>query len=247
MGDFMSDGPGRSRSRRCSVLFFRCIAIFVLIAAGAETYGQSASTAHLPSVGPLSTTTVAELLTEEARLHDVSPSAKALAETAVEVATQAATRRLTTHPRDLESVLSVLHAINSALAGQNFLQPPREDLWVHTLGEAMTPHAVDDPDVQEGLQYAENAARLPFIDRSKPMRWVDCDMGSLFFIAVGQRLGWDIRLAALPHHNYVRWHVSPSLIVNWDWSASASLPDADYREQVPLGDHGWLRFLGQIS
>jgi hypothetical protein len=184
-----------------------------------------------------SRTTVAELLIEEKRLREVPPSAASLAETAVEVATQAAARRLTAHPRDRVSALSALKAIQSALAGQNFLQPPREDLWVHTLSEAMTPHAIDDPDVQEGLRYPENTARLPFIDRSKPIHWVECDMGSLFFIAVGQRLGWDIRLAALPRHNYVRWHVSPSLIVNWDWSAGASRPDTYYREQVPLADH----------
>lgn len=57
-------------------------------------------------------------------------------------------------------------------------------------------------------------------------------MGSQFFLAVGERLGWDIRLVELPRHNFVRWHLSDSTKVNWDWVQGQSIDDDVYLPAV---------------
>lgn len=188
-----------------------------------------------PQAGvPFPKTIVAELLIEEKRIHDVPPSVSTLAEKAVEAAAQAGSA-ISAHPKDRATALRALQAMNNALAGLNFLQPPREDLWVHTLSQALTPHPISDPNVKEGI--ADDLPRQPYIDQSQPFYWVECDMGSLFLIAAGERLGWDIRLAAMPLHNYVRWHVSDSEVVNWDWTDGESFDDSHYREEVSDAAH----------
>jgi tetratricopeptide (TPR) repeat protein len=59
----------------------------------------------------------------------------------------------------------------------------------------------------------------------------------LLFVAVGERLGWDIRLVAVPHHNFVRWHLSKSEEINWDWTDSGSLPDSQYLRRSEATPH----------
>jgi hypothetical protein len=177
---------------------------------------------------PYSTTTVSYLLAMEISVHrPVSQATQRLAESAIEAATEAAAAE-GAKPKDRESALHALGAIQRELNRNNFLQPPREDLWRHTLSEALVPHDPMEKDVAEGLAYHENQSRLGFVDRNRPFYWVDCDMGSLLFVSVGERLGWDIRLAAVPHHNYVMWRVSAAEIVNWDWSSGRSVPDSVY-------------------
>jgi hypothetical protein len=71
---------------------------------------------------------------------------------------------------------------------------------------------------------------------NNPLYYVDCDMGSQLFVALGEMLGWDIRLAEIPKHNFVRWHLSQSEAVNWDWSDCVSRNDDAYRARVPASD-----------
>src|ERR1700722_13376542 len=129
-----SERRNRARTSYYGALVRHSTAIVVLLVGGAATDARTATIPQAPTVGSFGTTTVAELLNEESHLHDVAPAVSALAERAVEIATQAG-RGAPAHPRDRESALRALKAINSALAALNFLQPPREDLWVHTLGE----------------------------------------------------------------------------------------------------------------
>jgi hypothetical protein len=218
---------------RHSATSFSSVLSVALLASGSTPRCWGATPPPQASV-PFAKTIVAELLMEEKRIHDVPPSVSTLAERAVEAAAQAGSA-ISALPKDRETALRALQAMNNALARLNFLQPPREDLWVHTLGEALTPHPISDPNVQEGI--ADDRPRQPYIDRSQPFYWVECDMGSLFLIAAGERLGWDIRLAAVPLHNYVRWHLSGSEVINWDWTDGESYGDSHYRDEVSDAEH----------
>jgi len=188
---------------------------------------------------PYEQTTVAELLRQEIQIHALPPDMISLAKAAVETSASAA-ERVSRLPADRQTALRALGEINIQLARMNFLQPLSEDLWANALSEALTPHDANDSAVVLALESSENQARRPYFDPHKPAYWVQCQTGALFFIAVGERLGWDIRLASMPLHNYVRFHLSNGQIVNWDWTDSRSLPDDYYRRQLPAGDH-WVR------
>lgn len=210
-----------------SVLARTCVLLLLVIATQ-----QSAVQAADDNVSSIEATTAYKLLSVEREVRDVPASAEALFRLVVADATEAAadTRR---HPRSREEALAVLEAIQVALTRHNFLQPSDEKDWPQTMGSALIPLKSGDERIPPALDYYRNERRLPYLDATQPMYFVDCDMGAQFFIAVGERLGWDIRLVEIPKHNFVRWHLSETSFVNWDWTRWGSVDDEDYRGELP--------------
>jgi hypothetical protein len=177
--------------------------------------------------GPIESTMAFQLLKLEQSVRQVPSDVDALFRTALADATASALR-VKRSPRTKDEAVAVLNAIQVALAKHNFLQPPDEKDWPQTLGIALTQRSLSAAELEEVLRDHNNVERAKHIDRAKPFYFVDCDMGSQFFIAVGERLGWDIRLVEVPRHNFVRWHLSESVRVNWDWTRWGTSEDSSY-------------------
>lgn len=193
-------------------------------------------------VKPVEATMAYELFTLERGVRQVPPDAEKLFRSAISDATTAAlqTHR---HPRTRDETVAVLEAIQVALAKHNFVQPPEEKDWPDTIGIALKPLSFTPEELRGILSHPNNARRVKYLDLAKPLYYVDCDMGSQLFMAVGERLGWDVRLVELPQHNFVRWHLSESIKVNWDWTRWGSNDDVDYLGAIPPSEDPRLRAL----
>lgn len=151
-----------------------------------------------------------ELMTIElqARPGEVPPAAPELLRQVLADAVSAAAVTAKKHPpKTRANALVILRAIHEVLIEHRFEQPPSKNDWPDTMGQALKPRTL------EPLLY-----------------YVDCDMAAQFFISVGQRLGWDIRLVeANETHLFVRWHLRSGETVSWDWTHNGSMDDAYYR------------------
>ena len=214
------------------------------------TIGSSiAGATELSSVGkgeikPIESTTAFQMLELEFAVREKIPDkdkTRALLVSAIENATLAAqTHRM---PRTKEEALPILEAIQVALVKHNFIQPLEQKDWPQTLGAALTPRTLTEEEKKRLLLYARNVRRVRFLNLSAPLYFVDCDMGAQFFIAVAERLGWDMRLVEVPLHNFVRWHISENVKVNWDWTRWESSDDAIYGREVPVSEDPRLKAL----
>ena len=177
--------------------------------------------------GPLESTSAYKLLKLEGSVRQIPPDAMALLRGVLDDATNAAIQKYR-HPQTPAEAIAALEAIQLALVKHNFIQPPEEKDWPNTIGIAFEPLQLSAAELDALLAFSDNVVREPYVDRAKPFYFVDCDMGSQLFMAVGERLGWDIRLVELPQHNFVRWHLTGNIKINWDWTHGQSIADSDY-------------------
>lgn len=178
-------------------------------------------------INPVESTTAYKLFTKEKTVRTVDTKAEKLLLDVLNDATTAASQK-NRNPRTKEEVLSVFEAIQMSLVKHNFVQPPEQRDWPNTIGIAFKPLNLTPEARKRIINFYSNKPREKFLDPSKPLYYVDCDMGSQIFLSVGERLGWDIRLVELPQHNFVRWHLSDSVKINWDWVAGRSIDDGSY-------------------
>jgi len=160
-------------------------------------------------------------------VRPVPDGVEKFAKVLIDDATQAAIQT-NRDPKTREDILNVFGAIQLALVKHNLLQPSQEKDWPQTLGIALTPLSLTQQEMDRELSFSINNRRKSHFDMTKPFYYVDCDMGSEIFLAVGERQGWYIRLVGLPQHEFVRWHLSNTSKVNWDWVLGSSLKDSEY-------------------
>ena len=124
--------------------------------------------------------------------------------------------------------------VSTALAERNFIQPVARAEWVNSLGEAFRPIGPTDPRVSTYLAHDQNAQRRPFVDRSKPFYFVDCDMAALLILSVAQMAGFDLSLVHVPSHEFVRWQGRGGSFANWDWTNWGSYDEDYYRRRYAV-------------
>jgi hypothetical protein len=61
--------------------------------------------------------------------------------------------------------------------------------------------------------------------------YMDCDVLCFVHMAVGEVAGFELKLADVPAHNFVRCHLDDQTYFNWEMTVSLA----------PLFCHGWLR------
>jgi tetratricopeptide (TPR) repeat protein len=201
---------------------------------------NAAALANSGAIKPIESTMAYDLLTQEQKVRQIPKDAEKLFRAVI---TDATTRAVQTNqqPQTKAEALAVLEAIQLALVKHNFLQPREEKDWPQTLGIALTPLTLTVEARKRVLSSLSNISRAKHVDLAKPFYYVDCDMGAQLFLAVGERLGWDIRLVEIPDHNFVRWHLSDSIKVNWDWTLGHSLEDKHYLSSIPQSEDVRLR------
>jgi hypothetical protein len=193
-----------------------------------------------PDLLPVEGTSAYRLLQLEATVRAVPAGALPLLHQVINDGSIAAAKT-NPNPKSRTEALATLMAIQVALERHNFLQPIMRKDWPQTIGTALTPLNLTALQLADHLADPDNARRLPNLDRTKPMYWVDCDMGASLFLAIGERFGWNTRLVEVPSHNFVRWTLSTGETVNWDWTHGESRSDDAYHLDGELGQHQRLR------
>jgi hypothetical protein len=156
-------------------------------------------------------------------------------------------------PRSRREVIDVFDAIQIALAEHNFVHPISQDTREYTIGDALEPQRLSREERARLLAPGSvNGFRARYIDPTKPLYFADSAIGSLLFISVGQRMGWDIRLVTVPGHSFVRWYGRSFDPVNWDWTAGSPSSDDYYSTQTGRLYRDWrerrrYRYLAGLS
>jgi hypothetical protein len=123
----------------------------------------------------------------------------------------------------------ILLTIDDILIRHNFLQPTVESDLTETMSDALTPRNLAPEEIQHQLLYHSNSRRSGRIDLLKPIFYVDCDIGSFFYIAIAEQLGIDLRLVEVPRHNFVRWHFSENDYLEWETILGEEIPQGAYQ------------------
>lgn len=57
----------------------------------------------------------------------------------------------------------------------------------------------------------------------------DCDIGSLIYFSIGEKIGLPIYIVEAPGHNFVRWELNNHEHINWDVNTGKDYSDDDFR------------------
>lgn len=177
---------------------------------------------------PLERTLSYEMLQIESSVRSVQRDKTVVLKSALDRATYAAAAKYTT-PRNRRQAIDSLDAIQIAFAEHNFILPISRRDWKDTIGDALEPLNLTREQRRQLLAPGEvNGFRARYINPVRPLYFVNDAIGSQLIMSVGQRFGWDMRLVSADDRYFVRWHVSPGLSVNWDWTAGGPTRNDDY-------------------
>lgn len=113
----------------------------------------------------------------------------------------------------IDEAREILQSIERVVTSMNFVCSIPYYL-VHSFSEGLFPRALDSK-----LVYApENDLRRSHIlsNEDEDFSHVDCDLGSLLYLCIGEALGIPLCMVEVPQHNFVRWRLNESLHLNWD-------------------------------
>lgn len=202
-----------------SCLGFACWAVAILL---------SSSPAQSAAPLPVEQTLAFQMLTLERQARPLPPETETLLR---QVLADGLASAGTSPPSNSREFTAFAERVAVSLAKHNFIQPLVEEDWPNSIGQSLTPVPADHPRARAYVDYSNNAPRRPYLDLTKPLHLLDCDMGSMLIMSVAQMAGFDLNLVEVPKHNFVRWHGPGGTAVNWDWTYWSSIPDADYAAQ----------------
>ncbi|HEU0134360.1 MAG TPA: hypothetical protein VFR28_06020, partial [Allosphingosinicella sp.] len=166
-----------------------------------------------------------EMLRIEQGTHSIPPQSEALLKRVLADGYRAGGGKV---PATGTAFVAFAERVAISMARNNLLQPAPNDGEPNSLGTGLTPLPATAAEVQAALDETYNEPRLAYLDQSKPLYLVDCDMGAMLLMSVAQMTGFELSLVEVPEHNFVRWHGPGSERVNWDWTFWASKQDDFY-------------------
>lgn len=112
-----------------------------------------------------------------------------------------------------EQAQSILQKIEQILISMNFVCTI-PDYLVSTFAQGLLTRPLDPIVINNN----ENDLRRNHINAhiDELFSHIDCDLGSLLYLSLGEKLGIPICMVEIPDHNFVRWRLSDSLHLNWD-------------------------------
>lgn len=97
-----------------------------------------------------------------------------------------------------------------------------------------------------------NARRLPWMRANQrdggTFCFFDCDLASIVYVTVAERLGLPVFAVEVPGHTFVRWQSHP-VTLNWDPNDGMVYPDDYYVRtwHVPSANGTWPRYFENLS
>lgn len=127
------------------------------------------------------------------------------------------------------TALSFFQAVDQALIRGNVIFPPEGS--VDFFREGLKGRVLSDTEFRQALNILGNRRREPWMQASRSIQeevyFFDCDLASVFYVAVAERLDLPVFLVESPGHNFVRWE-STDLHLNWDPNDGMLYPDDFY-------------------
>jgi len=113
----------------------------------------------------------------------------------------------------IDQARAILQQIEQVIIAMNFVCTI-PDFLVSTFAQGLLPRALD-PVV---INNSENDLRRVQISAhsGEMFSHVDCDLSSLLYVSIGEKLDIPLCMVEIPNHNFVRWRLSDSLHLNWD-------------------------------
>jgi hypothetical protein len=124
-------------------------------------------------------------------------------------------------PTEAEHVLKV---IDSVLTEQHFIVC----IKIEELSTALTPTKTSLLTCAPYLP----GYRISFL-RSHPNDDyfpIDCDLGAILYLSIGEILQLPLSLVEVPNHNFVRWNFADYSYFNWDNNSGRVFPDDAFRQ-----------------
>jgi hypothetical protein len=124
--------------------------------------------------------------------------------------------------------LAVLLEIDRILAEHSVIYPPGD--WIDTLGDGLEPHRLSDQDALAAISHAHTDRRKRLIreHQSEVFYYMDCDILSFMYMAIGEVIGFDLKLVETPHHNFVRYLLDEHDYIDWETTWPMETSDAVY-------------------
>lgn len=127
---------------------------------------------------------------------------------------------------DIDDVTHILKTIDSLLIEQFFIICVR----VHRFSDALTPKKMDKFECVKS--YHEYGASFYNNYPDSKYYGIDCDLGSLLYLSIGEVLNLPLRFVEVPEHNFIRWEFTDKTYVNWDTNKGRVISDDDYRNGI---------------
>ena len=126
---------------------------------------------------------------------------------------------------DEDEAIRALKTIETVLVENHFL------LHIHTyrLHEMLTPQ----PARRQRL-YSQERIDFYYAHQDDLFYHFDCDLGSLVFLGIGERMGLPIKFVEVPGHNFVRWRFEDGSYINWDTNTARTVTDDQFRRGESL-------------
>lgn len=117
----------------------------------------------------------------------------------------------------------VLQTIDSVLTEQHFLVC----IIVDRLSEALTPKKLEQFSCYKYLP----GYRREFCERRPDSLYygVDCDLGAMLYVSIGEVLNFPLKLIEVPAHNFVRWRFADNSYLNFDNNTGLIYADDSFR------------------
>ena len=137
-------------------------------------------------------------------------------------------------------------AVDAALIESNVIFPPQGHMEL--LREALTPRVLSEEEFRHAGRQLANLRRRVQLESGYGLGgkffFFDCDLASVLYVAVAEKLGQPVFMVELPGHNFVRWQ-SPQVYLNWDPNDGVSLSDEAYANhwRVTPGDAATMGYL----
>lgn len=150
------------------------------------------------------------VLTEDSRAETIQPSIfDRLDDIISHVETAVTVGTVTT----VNQARAVLQQIEQVIIAMNFACTI-PDYLVSSFAQGLLPRALDPAVINNN----ENDLRRAHIAAHSGALFshVDCDLSSLLYVSIGEKLGISLCMVEIPNHIFVRWRLDPSLHLNWD-------------------------------
>jgi hypothetical protein len=117
----------------------------------------------------------------------------------------------------------VLQTIDSVLTEQHFIVC----IIVDRLSEALTPKKLEQFTCYKYLP----GYRREFCERQPDSLYygVDCDLGAMLYVSIGEVLNFPLKLIEIPAHNFVRWRFADNSYLNFDNNTGLIYSDDSFR------------------
>ncbi len=134
---------------------------------------------------------------------------------------------------------SALTEIDRSLSREGFVTCVRTSFLSQALADPWPIDHADARSMDNGEQRCELVRTPAHRDADIRRRWrqglrpVDCDLGAMLYLAVGERVGLPLSLVETPNHSFVRWQLAAGGHLNWDNNDAQCYTDDEYRQAAP--------------